>query len=353
MNTFTDKQQLQTAEKETKGKRLETIETLRGVAALFVCLGHLTTANLPYTGSSVFIRDFVQNLVIYWRGVPSFFVISGFIIPYALLAAGYRLSDFLRFFKKRCLRIEPPYLVSMVFVLFISYLAAKAPGYAGEPFQLNSWQLLLHIGYLPEHFGHYWLIDPYWTLEVEFHFYILIGLLLPLLSKNKYYFIILLFLGLVASHFSSLRVFEYMPYFVFGITACLYKLKKIKAPLYIILLLSALLTNVVNNEEIELTGILTALLIVHTTLKSRITAFLGKISFSLYLLHVPVGSKLLNLLGRYTTESWQVWLAYFFALGVCILAAYIFYRLVEAPSLKWSKSVVYRHRQKKPETAFS
>src|ERR1035441_2897196 len=45
-----------------------------------------------------------------WLGVEIFFVISGFIIPYSLYKAGYRVSDFTRFLLKRIARLDPPYL---------------------------------------------------------------------------------------------------------------------------------------------------------------------------------------------------------------------------------------------------
>ena len=45
-----------------------------------------------------------------WLGVDVFFVISGFIVPYAMLRAGYTLSAWPTFILKRLIRVEPPYL---------------------------------------------------------------------------------------------------------------------------------------------------------------------------------------------------------------------------------------------------
>lgn len=91
-----------------------------------------------------------------------------------------------------------------------------------------------------------------------------------------------------------------------------------------------------------LTGLITALLVCYVEFKTRITDFLGKISFSLYLLHVPIGGRIINLGGRYANTSWKVWGVLLVALIVTLIASWIFYKLVEYPSQKLSKRIKYR-----------
>ena len=83
------------------------VQALRGIASLAVCWFHLTTGNGLFKGSVL-----GQSGAYGWLGVEAFFVISGFIIPYTMLAGGYRPSNFLAFLAKRIVRVDPPYIVS-------------------------------------------------------------------------------------------------------------------------------------------------------------------------------------------------------------------------------------------------
>jgi len=92
----------------TDTSRLANIDALRGIASLAVCWFHLTNG---YSEESM-VRASGQ---FGWLGVEAFFVISGFIIPYALFKGRYRMSDdWKTFIWKRVIRIEPPLCISRV-----------------------------------------------------------------------------------------------------------------------------------------------------------------------------------------------------------------------------------------------
>src|SRR5438876_135397 len=111
--------------REAATNRVEVLGPLRGIAALAVTWYHLTGSPQVTTG---WLR---QGGTFGFHGVEAFFVISGFVIPYSMYCGGYRPRlDFLRFFAKRLVRLEPPYLASIVFVLALSYLSALRPGAA-------------------------------------------------------------------------------------------------------------------------------------------------------------------------------------------------------------------------------
>ena len=95
---------------------LDHIDSLRALAVLSVLLYHLNPRLVP--------GGFV--------GVDIFFVISGFILPYALHKAGYQPADFFRFMWKRILRLDPPYLVCIVVVLGLNFASTLIPGFRGQ-----------------------------------------------------------------------------------------------------------------------------------------------------------------------------------------------------------------------------
>lgn len=322
--------------------KIAVIETIRGLAALAVCLYHFANGDLKFVGFTVYyqkIADFG------WLGVEAFFVVSGFIIPFSLVKSKYKLNRFFQFFSKRCLRIEPPYIVSIVLVIVLGYWSTKFAGFKGAPFEFNFGQTISHIAYLPEHLGYKWLLPVYWTLEAEFHYYILIGLLLPLLWRNKIFLFIGFTVGLGLSFIIPLYVFSFMPLFIMGISVCAFKTGLIGKYELWASLLTCLLVSIIREQPLgmPLVGITTALLITYAEFRSSITDFLGKISFSLYLLHVPIGGRIINLGGRYANTGWKVCLVLMLALFVSLLSSWIFYKLIELPSQKFSKCVKYNN----------
>jgi peptidoglycan/LPS O-acetylase OafA/YrhL len=69
--------------------------------------------------------------------------------------------------------------------------------------------------------------------------------------------------------------------------------------------------------------------------------FLGSISYSLYLLHVPIGGRMINLAGRLPHTMPVELGAVAAAMTVSLIAAWLLYRLVERPSQKWSARLRY------------
>jgi peptidoglycan/LPS O-acetylase OafA/YrhL len=63
----------------------------------------------------------------------------------------------------------------------------------------------------------------------------------------------------------------------------------------------------------------------------EILIWLGSISYSLYLLHVPIGGKIMNLAGRYESHGWVIPMALALALSASLLAAWSYWRWIEMP----------------------
>ncbi|WP_316806870.1 acyltransferase [Pedobacter agri] len=213
-------------EKPSRLERLYSVDFLRGIAALLVCLFHFTNGNSHFLDHGNWLKQIGS---IGWTSVEIFFILSGFIIPYSLDRSHYHYKTFKHFMLKRLLRIEPPYLAAIFFVLAVNYLGTLSPYYRGEDFNINYFNLLLHLGYLNGFFGHGWLNPVFWTLAIEFQFYLLMELLFPMLHRTKKYVqISILVLLLVSAYFikSAGFIFHFLPYFILGIILYFRKIKQ-------------------------------------------------------------------------------------------------------------------------------
>lgn len=324
--------------------RIEVLDGLRGFAALSVCWFHLTN------GSGLFTGWIKASGAYGWLGVDVFFVISGFVIPYAMFHGGYRgVRDAGTFLLKRLVRLEPPYLVSLALVVALLYLSALAPGFRGEAADVSPLQILQHIGYLSVFFGQDWLNPVYWSLAVELQFYLAMPLLFPLLSSTDPRLRVAglaLMAGVALVFRPPGMIFSFLGLFALGAAAFQYRAGLIGRWQFVALVAGLSVVNlaVLNPDEAvagAMAGALTALLAAFAN-PPRIPAlgWLGAISYSLYLLHVPIGGRVLNVAGR-LPETWHG-PALGVALAVSIGAAYALYRLIELPAQRLSSQIGYR-----------
>ena len=324
---------------DAKTQRLHTVHTLRGLAAFGVVWYHFAYLNglKPWLG----VTGKHGNL-----GVPVFFVISGFILPYSLWKGHYRLSDYGRFVAKRVIRLDPPYLVAILLAVIIGY-ATGAPSYSGAgPFAVTPMQLLLHLGFLNVFAGNQWVIGVLWTLAIEFHFYLTLGLTYYLLASEQEWKFLLFVAGCAVSQYLAFNI-RYLPYhwplFLLGIAAFRHKagyMTTRKALLYLLVFFSY--CEVTLGLATAIAGGGAALSIMFLTLRSQITNFLGDISYSLYLIHQPIGRPICNLGALFVTTRPQAALVAAFATVVVIAAAYLMYRWIELPSQRFAGRIRYR-----------
>ena len=105
------------------------MDALRGVAALSVTWFHFTH------GNETFLRDGLlkSSGTFGWLGLFTFFVLSGFVIPYALHRAAFQLPQLGRFLLKRIVRLDPPYFATVVVVLVLFMFPSGLRGFRGCP----------------------------------------------------------------------------------------------------------------------------------------------------------------------------------------------------------------------------
>lgn len=340
-----------------KYPRIEIIDPLRGLAALAVVLHHCTN------GSPLVQTPWLRHIGWYGRlGVEVFFVISGFVIPYSMCCGGYRLTrHFGQFLAKRLLRLEPPYLASIVVVLAVGYLASRSPHFAGEPFHLSGRQLLLHLGYLNTFTGGAWLNPVYWTLGMEFQFYLLVALIYPLLADRRQWVALATLAALVGASLlvtTPMLVCYFLGLFSLGIVTFRYHARLFSLPMFLAVLLVVSLATDWRLGWIKASAAgLTALLIAFAPMPRhpvmRLFLFLGAISYSLYLTHFPIGMKLVNLAARRQHGLGYELLVIAAAVAVSIAAAFVFHWLVERPSQRWASQLRYAKTRVAPEPGAS
>ena len=163
--------------------RLESIDFLRGVAALAVVFTH----SIGLGGTSLPTQSWFQTLfaaVKYgWIGVPLFFVISGFCIhaPYAkkLARDGRASVEFFPFWKRRFRRLYPPYFVMLCIGMATMVLAVMRGQGDLYPDPKSLWLVYDFVAHALMLHGFHPILDqaggvpPMWTLAREEYLYLM------------------------------------------------------------------------------------------------------------------------------------------------------------------------------------
>lgn len=327
-----------------QSEHIPSIDAMRGVAALAVVLHHFMVTNGSVPPGPL------KSLAAYgWYSVHVFFVISGLVIPYALHRARYRVSDYFAFMCKRLARLEPPYLFSILVVFLAWWLGGVInTGFSRVSPFADPKGLLLHLGYLNAVFGRRWINPVYWTLAIEFQYYVGVGLLYPLLAHARRWARLVTMCLLVSLVFllpGGRFIFKHLPFFFVGVALFQHRVGLTGAR-ECALTTAALLAFAAFKIDLPTAaaGLLAALCIQLTSLRQRPLVFLGEISYSLYLLHLLVGDAVLRvceLLGM----SWPFGVAV--ATVVAVFAGWLMYLAVERPSRQLSSRIKYR-REAKP-----
>jgi len=157
------------------------VQALRGIASFAVCGYHFTAWNVSVP------QGWVKSSGLYgYLGVEAFFVISGFIVPYSLFAGGYQLPSFFRFLGKRIVRVDPPYVASILLSLAAAWVAGRMAGHTGTASHYSLVSTGASLGVPDSLSAHQvWINGVYWTLAVEFQYYLALALLFPALTSSK------------------------------------------------------------------------------------------------------------------------------------------------------------------------
>lgn len=329
-------------------QHVSILDTMRGIAALAVVLFHYSGYVLPSIVPNYFTDVFAHGNL----GVQVFFVISGFVIPFALHRARYSISDFGNFMLRRWARIAPPaYIAALFMVLY--YLLALAIN--GRP--IDGWDfpgfgpiaIFANLTFTGEYFNGNWYNFVFWSLNAELEFYIIIGLIYPLLmvSKRPWLPAATVAVMLLVCQTADRGFFRYVEYFAFGMIVFLYKEKRITGSHSVILILLCCVLGITSGKLLATSVGLLTTAVIHfgTQFNTRITSWLGAISYSLYITHVPIGyfaeSALRRVMHLHEFPAGKVIMLLLYTI-ISLIGAWVFYRIVEMPFMKWSKALAKR-----------
>ena len=321
--------------------RIVSIQYLRGLAALGVVLCHYGSDLKAYPKLSSFF-SFGQS------GVFVFFLISGFIIVYSLNKSNYQSKQFFKFLLKRSIRIDPSYFIAILLTIVLFKILAYLPSFKGDRIVLIPGQLIAHIFYAVPFTKYPFYNHVFWTLSVEFQFYLLIGILY-FLSDNRIFkltFLVLFSLTcLIPFSNSYYLVFNYAPIFATGISLVDYYQKRSLSSIILPLLLLCLVEYKFG-LPIFILLIFTSMSIPFFKIVIKPLKLLGDISYSLYLTHPLVSIVFLGLAKKLGVETINNQLLILSVeTTAAVLFAYLFYRVIEKPSSDLSKRFFYNKKQ--------
>lgn len=304
--------------------RIRALEGLRGVAAAIVVVRHTTNAiRMPVDVRRTLLEGPWAPLFDAQAAVALFFVLSGFVLA-GSLARGGGPSGTAQFLTKRVFRIHPPYMAA-VLVTWLASFAYVVPA-ATQPF--TRWlRSLASVNLAPGELGAALLypgiaghqLEVGWTLAIEMTW----SLLLPLLfwlARASHWSVVLL-LAATPLALADMPLFtRYAAHFAVGlalylererVTAWLSRRSALAGTALWLLALASYSAPLLLAWHGPGAGILiqtpgalpiaarlpgTAMLVAlalalpwwRALLETRIPLFLGRISYSLYLLHMGV-----------------------------------------------------------------
>jgi peptidoglycan/LPS O-acetylase OafA/YrhL len=358
--------------------RFQFVDALRGLAALMVAAYHISRYGPLAHAAEQQWPDAVRLALKHgWIGVQIFFVISGFVIAYSLRNARATPGFIGQFAVRRSLRLDPAYWATILLVLLLSTLLPESFAEPASADPLSIGQLATHLGYLQNVLGYENLSVGFWTLCIEVQFYLLFVVLLgvaqwsagcgPGGDRACYRRLLAVFGPLaVASLFYFGRqrgtdawLVHFFSMFFLGMLVC-WSLEGKIARGWLWAFAALMAASLAIHWTLDITVALVAGLSIylvgrvghlHDWLSARPLQYLGRISYSLYLIHYPT-SCVITAIGYQATGDASgpaaLWLMV--SLTASLGAAHLLYLLVERPSLELSRRIGSANGSWKPLT---
>ena len=357
------------------------LDGLRGIAATYVLLNH-ARGNLlmggneysqikPVVNWSFPEKLYYTSLQLTTLGrefVILFFILSGFSIAYSLT----NKTKISGFYLRRMIRLYPPFVTALIWAAVVFFIAKTfSPILTLNSFSVfDSFQsTALNLLYIPN--GSF--IGQFWSLAYEVIFYLLVPFLI--LNRRLYYATsiaaCIISVGISWSDISGnnipmIYILDYNIYFAVGIwlfhnyevvsKKVLIKNKVLFYSIITLLFLSMVIikfkTYPLNKITVFICVVMTILMIVYfikNEVHNKVLAFLGNMSYTLYLTHHASLCFFKTFLLKFKIvdsiliSTWYIWIiGVFVSIGI----SYIFYNIAEVPS----KNLLTKMRYKLPIT---
>ena len=342
-------------------KRLDYLDSIRGVAALLVVIHHIFEVFITHNAANYPLLEEIFNSINIGRlGVIVFFITSGFVIPWSLKSDKPHVLK--NFMIKRFFRLYPAY--------WFSIIAAVVIGFGFDVNLISTSQVLLNFTMIHKFLGVESVIGAYWTLHLELVFYVICAVFcyFGVLQNNKYLISVFILFCLFSIAFSYIR-YAYgirvpimmslgLALMFYGAVLRNYLLEKqetLKNPL-IILTVFYFTCLLISQKFYYSDGwvrwfvthvfsfVLFFTLVTKVKLNNILAVYLGRISYSLYLLNPLAIGVIFYLFGDFAFTNIGFMLVILTTLLSSILIAAISYRFIEQPSLVLARKFTAKYR---------
>lgn len=346
------------------------LDNIRGIAALYVVINHCRgklhiggseyAVAVPLADWSFWEKSYFSVLQLTSIGrefVILFFVLSGFSIASSLSRRGALLS----FYKRRLIRLYPPYIFAILWAGFVFWLidSCQSGMFGIQSSVLDStWSIVSNLLYMPR--GS--LISQFWSLPYEVIFYLIIPFLF-IKYRNLYYVIslslwfiswLINWRAMVGNGIAESFLLDYNIYFMFGVlffekydswankilVGSLKKLLFVSCILFLLMVVLNYSVGDYNKFSRIIASCWSVFLIANflsLEIKSSFFSFLGRMSYTLYVSHYASIFLFLLLMDRVgiraieLDNSWWGWLV---GVVFCTLISYPLYIIAERPSIR-------------------
>ena len=315
--------------------RIKHIDILRGIAALIVAIFHLArNSDVPHNSFDYAKYGFV--------GVQIFFVISGFILPFSLYKTGYKTKHFGVFMLKRVIRIYPAYIAAILIGVALTILTGR------DLIPIPA--LLSHLLFLNDIIGLPSSSPVFWTLALEFQFYIIIGLLYSYFIQHNTRSVMLVFGLTFAAFLINVNgiILAWFPFFGIGILTFNKRFTNLSERVYWLAVVALLIIAGFEHDLPKTIAALFAVLFIlygsfdKETLVRKVFTFLGAISYSLYLIHWDLGRSAVRLTRHLPFINTVGVLRIAIGVLFSIFCAWLLYISIERSSAKLSGKLKYK-----------
>jgi peptidoglycan/LPS O-acetylase OafA/YrhL len=338
-----------------RAARLTFPDALRGLAALWVVLFHFGEGR-HIAHVQAMLPDVLNHAVFRAGhfGVPVFFVLSGFVIALSIGSDAVDARYVGRFALRRAIRLDIPYWASIAISIVVFAVKRELVPNAQIP-TITISSLAAHLFYLQEFLGFREINPVFWTLTYEVQFYLAFCILLALAHAvpapegdtrpRNAVVTIAAVLSIAAPVVPALQfrgsALGHWHGFLLGAFIAWALTSAIRTRWVIVYAIALLGMWTVSRDSFTIVCVITGgvLLLVGRAghlgdwWNAAPLQLLGRVSYSLYLLHVPVSGMAFYAFFRVWPKSPATELAAFaVVLAVNILAAWGFWWAVERPS---------------------